>query len=933
MPSDATDTSAGPSIARMPVADTAHNGAVSRTVPLTVEQSISRCFERQARRYASRTAVVGANAALTYAQLNAWANRWARGLLAHSNTPSQLVAILLPKDAALFAAILGTLKAGKAYVVLDPSHPAHRLATLLDDAGTGTTIVTDRELESTARELAGSTSSRHQVLRIDDPGLDEHAASDLEFTPTSDALAYLIYTSGSTGTPKGVMQTHGNVLSNTSRHVKALRVTHADRLTLIASPATGQAATDIYCTLLTGATVYPVDVRTVGFDRLARWLRRQEITIYHSSASMFRSLLDALEETDTIPRVRVVKLGSEQVYRRDVERGRLHFPTHCVFVNALSSSEAGVMRQIHLEHDAPLDFGSVVPVGYPVEHINVSLVDAERRPVPPGDPGEIVVRGEYLSPGYWKRPELTRAAFGCDPSGGPARSFSTGDHGRITPDGRLVYLGRSDDQVKIRGFRVETAEVEAAIVDHPAVRQAVVRVLRDDAGQATLAAYVVPREGAALTSRELDRVLRTRLPLHMIPTALAILGSLPLTTSGKLNVQALPPISRSPRSGGSTEYRKPRTQIEILLANIWEELLGVGPVGVHDDFFDLGGHSLLAIQMMDRAEKVCGLRVPLSTLLRGATIEQLTAEMLRSDPNPMDARLIELQPGTGLRPFVFLHGEFNGGGVYCRQLAARLGPDRPFAVIPPHGHDGDDIPATIEAMAADRLHALLEYQPQGPYLLGGYCNGGLVAFEMARQLERRGALVDLLVLVDARALNVRFAWLQRLVAILGRVTGLGDQARSDTFFVLRSLAIALHNGPRTFGRELLHRARRAAHRMKSGAHASVRRRIGAAAVRAHDARPIDAIYDEAFKVYRDIMDRYVPARYEGRVALFHSRGMAQRSPRDATAGWGRVVPDPKLHFIPGEHQTCLTDHLDVLATQLSAVLAQVDAGHPALHET
>ncbi len=932
MPSDATGTSAGPSIARMPAADTAYDGAGSGTIPFTIEQSISRCFERLARRYTSRAAVVGANATLTYEQLNAWANRWARELLARSSPTSELVAILLPKDAALFAAILGTLKAGQAYIALDPSHPAHRLATLLDDAGTGTTIVTDRDLESTAREIASSTSSRHQVLRIDDPALDEHAVVDLEFTPARDALAYLIYTSGSAGAPKGVMQTHRNVLSNASRHVKALRVTHADRLTLIASPFTGQAATDIYCTLLTGATVYPVDVRNVGFNQLARWLRRQEITIYHSSASIFRSLLDTLEETDTFPRVRVVKLGSEQVYRRDLDRWRLHFPTHCVFVNALSSSETGVVRQIHIEHGAPLDIGSVVPVGYPIEHVDVSLVDADGHPVPRGDPGEIVVRGEYLSTGYWKRPELTRAAFRSDPSGGPARSFSTGDHGRIMPDGRLVYLGRSDDQVKIRGFRVEKAEVEAAIVEHPAVRQAVVRVLRDDAGQATLAAYVVLRDGAALTSRELDRVLRARLPVHMIPAALAILDSLPLTPSGKLDVQALPPIS-SPRTGGSTGYTKPRTQLEIQLASIWEELLDVRPVGVQDDFFDLGGHSLLAIQMMDRAETVCGLRVPLSTLLRGATIEQLTAEMLRSDPSPMDARLVELQPGTGLRPFVFLHGQVNGGGVYCRQLAAHLGPDRPFAVIPPHGHDGDDIPPTIEAMAADRLDALLEYQPQGPYLLGGYCNGGLVAFEMARQLKRRGASVDLLMLVDARALNVRFAWLQRLLTTLGRVIGLSEQARSDTFSVLRSLAIALHNGPRTFGRELLHRARQAAHRMKGGAHAPAHRRIGAAAVRAHDARPIDAIYDEAFNVYRDVMDRYVPARYEGRVALFHSRAMTQRSPRDATAGWRRVVPDPELHFIPGEHQTCLTDHLDVLATQLSTVLAQVDAPQPALHET
>jgi thioesterase domain-containing protein len=316
-------------------------------------------------------------------------------------------------------------------------------------------------------------------------------------------------------------------------------------------------------------------------------------------------------------------------------------------------------------------------------------------------------------------------------------------------------------------------------------------------------------------------------------------------------------------------------------------------------------------------------------VLRGTTIEEMAAAMLRSEQSPPTSPLVVVQRGAGLRPFVFLHGEFNGGGFYCRRLAARLGSDRPVAIIPPHGHDGCVIPATIEAMAADRLRALLDYQPHGPYLLGGYCNGGLVAFDMARQLRQCGELVDLLVLVDVRGMNSRFAWLKRLVTAVGRVLGLDDESCARAFATVRSLAIEIRNRPHTFGQALFHHAARGRRRRA----VPPGQPIGAAAVRAHDERPVGAIYDEAYRLYGEIMDRYVPTRYDGRVVLFHSRAMARRSPGDATAGWRRVLAHPELRSIAGEHQTCLTDHLDDLATQLSDVLARVDAPRAALMET
>ncbi len=875
---------------------------------LLADHSIPRCFERQARRYPQRIAVVGSRETMTYDALNRAANQWARALLASGHNALGLVAILLPKDSLLFTAILATAKAGRPYLILDPAHPAPRLARLVADAG-APLLITDAPHAPLAREIADTVTARLEVACLSGTPDGRYADTNLDLAPATDALLYLVYTSGSTGTPKGVMQTQRNVLHNIQRHVRGLRLTAEDRLTLIASCSTGQAVTDIYSALLCGASLYPIDVRECGFTRLAEWLRASEITIYHSSASIFRSLLDSLDDADRFPSVRVVKLGSEPVYRRDLERWRRHFSARCVFVNALSSSEAGLIRQNLITHDAAADPASVVPVGYPVDGVDVVLVDEMERQVPTGEAGEIVLRGDYLSPGYWNSPTLTATAFRRDADRRAARSFPTGDRGRLLPDGRLIYLGRGDEQVKIRGFRVERAEVEAAIVEEPGVRHAVVVIHREGDGPARLTAYVVAQDPMSLTPRELRARLRARLPDHMVPTVVVMMDSLPLTAGGKVDVQSLPPPAPAPAAGVTS----PRTPLEWQLAAIWEELLDTRPVGVDADFFDLGGHSLLAIEMMDRVEKLCGVRLPLSMLLRSATVERVAAAILEADPHPPDAALLVVQEGHGLRPFIFLHGDFNGGGFYCRRLAARLGNDRPLAVMTPHGHDGHPIPPTIEAMAADRVRVLRAFQPRGPYLLGGYCNGGLVAYGMAHQLVAAGETVALLVLVDASALNVRFTWLRRLVAGLGALIGLDQTEQARWFGVTRSLAVELRKRPRAFAPTLRHLIQQ---RMPL--------RVGAAAVRAHDSRALERVYHEAGRVYRDIMDRYVPPRYDGRVVLLHTRTMEARAPHDPTAGWSQVASRAELQRIAGEHQTCVTEHLDDLAARLSGILDQIE---------
>jgi amino acid adenylation domain-containing protein len=515
-----------------------------------LEQSIAARFEQQARLYPDRISINDPETALTYRGLNRLANRIARAVLALRGPGPEPVALLLGNGVPVIAAMLGVLKAGKFYVALDASQPIARIMAILAEIRPALLFADNPRMEQAGALCLLPGLSGVPLLNFDalQPGLSEENP-DLVISPA--ALAFVLYTSGSTGKPKGVMHDHRYVLHLTMVYTNSGRISAADRLALLCPPSFAGAVRDIYCSLLNGAALLTFNVQREGLTTLAAWLQERQITLFFAVASMFRNLCSLLTQEDRFPAVRLIELGSEPVYAGDVLLYQRHFSEACRMIVNLGGSEISPICQF------PVDFGtriaeSTVPAGYAAEDVELLLLDAEGNPVAAGSPGEIFVQSRYLSRGYWNRPELTEAAFLPDPAGGDRRLFRLGEMGRLLPDGCLLHLGRCDFQIKIGGYRVEPADVEAFFTGTGLVREAAVTAWLDSAGEQKLAAWLVPvhPETPPLVD-ELRALATAALPSYMVPTSLVLMGSLPTTSSGKLDRRALPDPRRAGQVSGA----------------------------------------------------------------------------------------------------------------------------------------------------------------------------------------------------------------------------------------------------------------------------------------------------------------------------------------------------------------------------------------------
>jgi len=557
------------------------SGSFSEFPSEDVEGSIPARFEKMAALYPDRLAIKENRRALTYAEVNRAANRIARAILAKRGTGSEPIALLFEQGAAAIVAILAVLKAGKIYVPLDRNYPPSMIAAMLENAR--------------PRLLLGDTASISVINLSDQTDLsvlniesidNDLSDADLGLPLAADLCASIMYTSGSTGQPKGVIHNHRNILQNVLTQTYDFHISVDDRLSLLYSYSFSASLRCIFGALLNGAALVTLDLKKEGLARVAERIISDKVTLYFSVPAPFRTLATLMRDSSETSSVRLIYLASDTVRRGDVDLFKAGFSADCILVNTLASGETGTARQYFIDKATDLS-GSVVPVGFGVRHKQVLVVDEDRQTRVWNRPGEIAVKSRFLSPGYWRRPELTDNNFRTDPNDPSERIYFTGDLGLMRSDGCLEYLGRKDFQLRIRGHGVVVGEIELALQSLSAVQEAVVISRERAADEKYLVAYLVPARQSLPTTTELRRALVDKLPGYMIPSAFVFLEVLPLTPTGKIDRRALPEPGNL-RPSLDTSYVPPQTPLEKNLAQLWAETLSLEQVGIHDNFFVFG---------------------------------------------------------------------------------------------------------------------------------------------------------------------------------------------------------------------------------------------------------------------------------------------------------------------------------------------------------
>ncbi len=731
------------------------------------EQCIHQLFESSVERSPDAVAVVFEDKQLTYRELNHQANKIAHYLQSLGVGPEVLVGICMERSLEMVVGILGILKAGGAYVPLDPSYPQERLAFMLADAKL---LV----LLTQGRLVAGLPEHGAQVVCLDTDwqantfGWAKQCPQDnqenLVNNVTAKNLAYVIYTSGSTGTPKGVAIAHQALVNHSTAVAKAYELQPSDRILQFASISFDVAAEELFSAWLGGSTVTIRPERVLLIADFQEFLKQEKLTVLNLPTAYWHEWVSyiAQQEIPLPMALRLVIVGTESVLPEKLALWQKLVDYLCEqmpcghlrirWLNAYGTTETTIGVTIYEPIRQKNQQLARVPIGRAIANTQVYLLDRYLNPTPVGVPGELHIGGVSLARGYLNRPDLTALKFIPNPFSKQTGTqlYRTGDWARYLPNGEIEYLGRIDQQVKIRGFRIELGEIEAVLAKHLGVRETVVLNRETQAGNQQLVAYVVPHSDRTLTIDELRDFLKQHLPEYMIPSVLVLLDTMPLTPNGKIDRRALPTVDNS-RLKLKKDFLAPRDSLELQLTQIWEEILDVRPVGVQDNFFEIGGHSLLAVRLMAQIQKQFGQNLPLSALFQGTTIEKFATILRQQSHSRPSSPLVAIQPSGSKPPLFFVHPV--GGNVLCYyQLARHLGADQPFYGLQSLGLDGKSQPYTrIEDMANHYIEALRAVQPEGPYFLGGWSMGGVVAFEIAQQLHKQGHKVKRLVLLDSLA--------------------------------------------------------------------------------------------------------------------------------------------------------------------------------------
>ncbi|MCC5608943.1 amino acid adenylation domain-containing protein [Nostoc sp. CHAB 5834] len=702
------------------------------------DASLHQLFEQQVKLSPDALALISQSEEITYQQLNQKVNQLTHYLKKLGVTTETLVAICLERSVDMIVAILAILKAGGAYLPLDANYPVERLQFMVADSQVSLVI--------------SNTLLIHHWGQINAIALDtdwEIIQQESQENPVSisggDRLAYIIYTSGSSGTPKGVLGTHRGTVNG----LHWLRKTYPFVAGEICCQKTAISFVDlvweIFAPLLQGIpTVIIPDAIAKDPKFFLETLAYHQVSRLVLVPSLLRILLNNYSHlTQKLSHLKLW-ISSGEALAIDLVKTFKQLLPNAKLINLYGSSEVSA-NVTYYDTSLLSEKSLTVPIGHPIDNTQVYILDRHLQLAPIGVVGELYIGGDGLARSYLHRSELTQQQFIDHPFLAGNKLYKTGDLGRYLNNGQLEYFGRQDDQIKIRGFRVELGEIAAAIAQHPSLQNSVVIAQNDPQGDKYLIAYIVTKEENLIP--KILEYLQKKLPHFMIPSAFMVLDEIPLTPNGKVDKQALP-TDDIIRLNSHKSFIDARYFTELALVKIWEQLLNTNPIGVTDNFFDLGGHSFLAVRLIAQIYERFGHNLPLSTLFENTTVEKLAKIVSQPVSLGSNSPLVAIQSSGSRRPFFCVHAA--GGDVNNYLILARkLGIEQPFYALEQNPNQQEFYNLSVEETASYYLKEIRTVQPQSPYLLGGWCYGGIIAFEMAQQLQKQNETVDLLVVIDA----------------------------------------------------------------------------------------------------------------------------------------------------------------------------------------
>ena len=696
--------------------------------PSKLEKTIHEWFEEQVLKAPDKQALVYQQQTLTYQQINEKANQLARVMRQRKLKYNQVAAIMMKRSSEVVVAVLAVLKAGGAFVMIDPDYPMDRINYLLQDSGVRMLVTKLSEYQKTNLEF------QHELIDMEDPRLYQGETTNLDHVNRPDDLLYIVYTSGTTGQPKGSMMKHQNIVNLMSFQFKHTTINFQERVMQFAAMSFDVFHQEIFSTLLSGGTLYIIEERkkqVVG-EFLAD-VEKNQINVLFMPTAYFKLIAGIEEYTAKIPAcLDHIIVAGEQLIVAERMKKHLRDQEICLH-NHYGPVEAHVVTAFVMNPWHPVP--SIPPIGKPIANTKIYILGSNDQVQPIGVIGELCIASEALSPGYLNLPQLTEEKFVPHPFIPGERLYRTGDLACWLPDGNIQFYGRRDHQVKIRGFRVEPGEIESRLLELEAVTEAIV-IVKEGTVDHDLCAYVVTAEAIPLA--ELRGYLSAKLPDYMVPSFIMQLPAMPLTANGKVDRKALP----EPEAKMGTRLRAPRNQIEETLVRIWSEVLGYEQIGIDHNFFDLGGHSLKATVVIARIHEELNATLPLSELLEAPTIAGIS-EYLGSVQGSEGSEDLDvanmMQLSSGEAGIIFAFPPAFGYGIAFKDLAKEM---EQYTIY------GFDFIEKADAIAA-YVKLIKLKQPAGPYRLLAYSAGGKLAFAVASALQKQNDLVSELILLDS----------------------------------------------------------------------------------------------------------------------------------------------------------------------------------------